>query len=410
MSNKKRLFVMLLVLAGGMGLMGCQEQERVQAPFYLSDEMCIDTSLGSYHYKATPRNFKTICDGYNHEKVRAILKKNPELVNSFFANESILSRAMGIGNVEAAKLLVDMGANVNSRSLNDSSRPLHALTLGNCDPEGSLELAELLIEKGANVNAKDSYGNTPLQLACGIRWGAKDLIKLLILKGANVNTKNKNGTTPLLRATWASPHPHRAAIDKDVVELLMIAGADVRATWKTGETPLHGTARYGCYELSKILINKGVRVNAKLNNLGGETALYKASVYGRHKDVVELLIENGADVNVTTHDGTALHYACESGDKEMVEFLVSKGADVNAKGVNDHTPLLVATWIRKGTLWGTKLKDVPMKDRLDIIEVLISSGADVNAKSSSGTTLLKLALRQGNKEIITLLKKHGALH
>jgi ankyrin repeat protein len=59
----------------------------------------------------------------------------------------------------------------------------------------NLEVAKVLVSMGANVNAKEQTGITPLHNAA--RFGNVEIAKLLISKGANVNAKLFNGVTPL---------------------------------------------------------------------------------------------------------------------------------------------------------------------------------------------------------------------
>ena len=66
------------------------------------------------------------------------------------------------------------------------------------------------------------------------------------------------------------------------------------------------------------------------------------AVFQDHKEIAELLISEGADVNAKGmhgHRGSALHSAASQGHKEIAELLIAKGADVNAKCVNGGTPL-----------------------------------------------------------------------
>jgi ankyrin repeat protein len=134
-------------------------------------------------------------------------------------------------------------------------------------------------------------------------------------------------------------------------------------------------------------------VNAKDED--GYTPLY-AVAGGGHKEIAELLIAKGADVNPKREDGaTPLLIASVAGHKEVAELLIAKGADVNAKD-------------KKG--W-TLLQHAVMMSKREIVDLLITKGADVNAKVApsdrffKGKTPLDLASKD---EIADLLRKHGA--
>ena len=63
-----------------------------------------------------------------------------------------------------------------------------------------------------------------------------------------------------------------------------------------------------------------------------------------HKEIVELLIAKGAEVNTKDMNGvTPLYSAAGKGHREIAELLISKGADVNAKDRHGNTPLYYAT-------------------------------------------------------------------
>ena len=90
----------------------------------------------------------------------------------------------------------------------------------------------------------------------------------------------------------------------------------------------------------------------------------------------------GADVNTMT---ASLHRAAYSKHKEIIELLITNGVDVNAKNDSAETPLHLAT-------------------TREIVELLIANGADVNATTNRGTTPLDWA---ANDEIANLIRKHG---
>ena len=120
-----------------------------------------------------------------------------------------------------------------------------------------------------------------------------------------------------------------------------------------------------------------------------KTPLHNATVLG-HKEIGELLITKGADVNVKGNrtGSTPLHRAALGDRKEIAELLIAKGADVNANNDVGGTPLHGA-------------------ENKEIAELLIAAGADVNAKNDFGSTPLDWAVGGNHKETADLLRKHG---
>ena len=109
-------------------------------------------------------------------------------------------------------------------------------------------------------------------------------------------------------------------------------------TAKAPDISIYEAAREGNIEAVKQHIAAGTDVNAKDDALEW-TPLHIAPL-GSHKEVAELLIAKGADVNAKKDDGeTPLHDAFFFSHKKIVELLIAKGADVNAKDKDDETPL-----------------------------------------------------------------------
>ncbi len=123
--------------------------------------------------------------------------------------------------------------------------------------------------------------------------------------------------------------------------------------------------------------------------------LIKAAIKG-YSEILARLLANGADIHAKDNAGnTALidasKYARES-TSDVLLLLVAYGADVNAKNNYGETALMNAA------RWGL------MKNAA----FLIDEGADVNAKSKSGETALKFAEFATHKDVVDLLKSHGA--
>jgi len=160
----------------------------------------------------------------------------------------------------------------------------------------------------------------------------------------------------------------------------------------------------------------------------GVTALIDASLKGQ-KDLVELLILDGADLNARdSQDNTALMIAALKGHVEIVELLISNGAGVGVKDKTGNTALIEsAKYARKSACEIINLlKDngaqVNAKNNYGLTAIiyaaqgghaenvvcLIAAGADVNAKSKSGETALKFAETSDRQDIIDLLRENGA--
>jgi ankyrin repeat protein len=117
------------------------------------------------------------------ERVRELLDEDPSLANAW-ADDGFqpLGLASFFGHVEAARLLVERGAEVNSASRNDMKvMPLHS-AVATGDPDARYELAKLLLEHGADPNALQQDDYTPLMAA--EHHGDERLRGLLIEHGA----------------------------------------------------------------------------------------------------------------------------------------------------------------------------------------------------------------------------------
>jgi ankyrin repeat protein len=99
-------------------------------------------------------------------RVRELLDEDPSLANAWAGDGfQPLGLATFFGHVEAAQLLVERGAEVNSASRNDMKvMPLHS-AVATGDPDARYELAKLLLEHGADPNARQQDDYTPLMAA-----------------------------------------------------------------------------------------------------------------------------------------------------------------------------------------------------------------------------------------------------
>ena len=229
-------------------------------------------------------------------------------------------------------------------------------------------------------------------------------IAALVLVGCGESQKmapapEAESTEPLAEA--AKPEPptakapdisiHRAVEDENIeaVKQHLAAGTDVNEH-DSIQSPLHYAAQSYSKEIVDLLIANGADVNAK--DRTGSPPLHWAVLKGQ-KDIVELLIEAGADMYVRKKRGgdNLLHIAALRGHKEVAEMLIVKGFDVNSRNDEEETPFY----------------NTAVSGHAEVAKLFIEKGADVNAKDKYGETPLDKAIGRKHTETAELLRKHG---
>ncbi len=160
--------------------------------------------------------------------------------------------------------------------------------------------------------------------------------------------------------------------DFDVVRKYISERKNVNIVDKvTRKTMLHLATEAGNFELVKMLIDAGAKVNAK-------------DKYGRTPII--LVGENYSDNLDEDED--------EGGENEfikIVNLLISKGADVNVRDKDENSETLLM-----------KACD---DDNLELVKILLEAGANPNLKDDDGETAM---MKTDSEEIKKLLKKYGA--
>ncbi|ERE80359.1 tankyrase-2-like protein [Cricetulus griseus] len=132
--------------------------------------------------------------------------------------------------------------------------------------------------------------------------------------------------------------------------------------------------RNGDVERVKRLVTPE-KVNSRDTAGRKSTPLHFAAGFGR-KDVVEYLLQNGANVQARDDGGLIpLHNACSFGHAEVVNLLLQHGADPNARDNWNYTPL----------------HEAAIKGKIDVCIVLLQHGAEPTIRNTDGRTALDLA-------------------
>lgn len=232
-----------------------------------------------------------------------------------------------------------------------------------------IEEAKSVLKQGAEIDHINSMGITALQYACN--QNSKEMITLLIDQGADL-----------------------FVIDKE-----------------SGFTLLHTAASKGYLWLVKLLLEKGLNVNAR--DKDGNGPLWRA---GNKHEIGSYLMENGADPKMENYHGVSpfnsnsvafdyikdptrkddgkrtdnIFEAIEKKDLTSIALLTVKKHDFNQRNEDGKTPLIYAV----------------ENNYVDIILLLIKNGAKTNLADSDGNTPLSIAQHLGHMEIEKILTEY----
>ncbi|KAH8800549.1 ankyrin repeat-containing domain protein, partial [Flagelloscypha sp. PMI_526] len=185
--------------------------------------------------------------------------------------------------------------------------------------------------------------------------------------------------------------------------------------------PLIIASAAGLYQLLQIILV------TKWSQDSLNQALYVAVNLGIRMDIIELLVENGADVNTEAGPfGPPLYAAAFKGALDVVEFFIEKGANVNMERQYDNeSALQVAAWRgrwdivvvlveegadinKESSKCGSAFMAAVCLCRLDMVEHLVEKGADVNGKGGKYGFVLQAAALKSSLEVIEFLIDKGA--
>ena len=411
----------------------------------------------------------------DRQAVRALIQKKADVNLAEGDGTTALHWASYRDDGEIADLLIRAGARVNA------ANDLGATALWLASQNGSAAMVRRLLQAGADPNLALLVGETPVMVAS--RSGNPDVVEQLIAKGANVNARAARGQDALM---WAVAQKHA-----DVVKVLLAGGADVHArseAWSDvmavpphglleynraiphgADTALMFAARVGDLSSARLLVAAGADINDA--DAWGVSALVLAAHSG-FRDLVEFLLEKGADPNAAAAGFTALHEAIMRRDERLATALLAHGADPNARLqtwtptrrssadwnfapelvgatpfwlaarfaqpnvmrlLQQHgadpllvhhasyhagdpatprteltTALMAATGMGGGTAWVQPARAEREAPMLEAVKLAVELGVDVNATNTDGRTALDAAAALKYQSVVEFLVEHGA--
>ena len=289
------------------------------------------------------------------------------------------------GNTGALKQALTDGADANARNLQSGATLLITAAVA-----GHTKAVATLLEHGADINARGQDGGTALHAAAF--FGHVETVKLLLEKGADTTLRNNDGTTPLdaTKVDWELTQfiagMLQIKVDEtevktgrtEVAKLLGASDAFERENIPSVEEVWEAASEGNLSVIKQALAN-GMDANIK-DPKSGDILLGTAALMG-HTEIVALLLEHGADVNVRSKDGgTALHAAAFLGRVETVKLLLDNGADTTLRHKMGGT-----------AIDGAKLNWLLTKGILSTMKIKVDA-AEVKA---------------GRKEVVKLISDHN---
>lgn len=210
--------------------------------------------------------------------------------------------------------------------------------------------------KPISINSLKNSGQDILILAVAIMRGYTEIVRLLLVNGFEVSSLPEVLALSISQSVYGSDFPK-------ILDLLIQYGAEINSRDSRQYTALMCAAEKGRYEL------------------------------------VQFLLDKGADPNLKNGDYSAIMTAVEKGHSKVVKILIDAGADVNGTNMRRESTLMLF------------IENIPIEDGYgysEMAKALVAKVKDINLKNKRGLSALVLAVQHQCIEIAGLLIQKGA--
>ena len=375
--------------------------------------------------------------------LRLFLQQNADSSVQDLEGMTIWHLAAQEGNVQALSILLSINVNPRSvtvRRTNDGKTPLLCASAG-----GSKDAMELLLNAGSSLTDTASDGSSPLHYAAGS--GSLEGVEFLMEKKVLSHLVTHDGSTTLHYAVAGSLENVA-----EIARILIENGVDPCKARNDGCTPLHVLVsmmkdvlhEYGDDSLDEVFTAGQTLLRKMLEKLRSECSLRlgseliylaSSSTFSRAHEVIQGLLENRLDPNITFVNGeTALMAAAQRGDATILNTLLLHGADPSISApdltvlhcacLENHKNILIA--LRKTEIdWNsvitaeiedsqqtkvTALHVAAESEDDSVLEYLLSENliANIDARTGEGLTPLSVSVWAEKPRNVSLLLSSGA--
>lgn len=274
---------------------------------------------------------------------RACIERQPgiELNPRFKSGNHAIHRFARNGRMDIVAELLDRGVDIHLKG-SDGNSILH-----NAVASGRRDLVTLLLDRGANLEARNKYSYKP------IHWVADsddlEMMALLIGRGAKFDVKTSASfiITEMRTPLYLAIENHHEAMARYLIE----QGADPNIVCDTSHaTALVAACRGNQVDLVRLLLARGANPNGVNRSQNSIDYYYFPLAVARSAEVVELLVNAGADINATNqYQATALHWLAQLESEELahprgrgqlaaLEALLRLGANPDLRDMHGRTP------------------------------------------------------------------------